>query len=104
MQQHERAVISKMISDALALGYVVSIWEGEGWAIKRSADKAAILAACASTDSDNFIFRDASGERVGAVLVVYGNDAGETIADNTDNEAINALLKGAEELQERQAA
>jgi len=104
MEAHERAIIRKLASDAVARGWSVSVFDGEAWALKCGADVDAIVNACASTDSDVLRFRDELGRVVGSVLIVYGNSPGETIADSSDGFPFLEFLEGAEELQERQAA
>jgi hypothetical protein len=86
------AKIAALLVDAiLAAGHSVTIWEGGGYAIKRATDRAAILDALASTDSDCVNVFDASGKRLGEVLLIYGNGE-DLISDHTDNDAIQALV------------
>ena len=70
-----------LIGKALAAGLSVSVHDGEAWALKRSTDAAAILAALGSTDADSLRFRDAAGENVGFAYLVYGNGPDELVAD-----------------------
>jgi len=98
----ERMIATRLVSDILAAGHVISVNDGEGFAIKRSADKAAILAALASTDSDTLVIRDASGERVGFVLLIWGN--GTDLISDCSGVAALALCKGAESVAEMLAS
>lgn len=91
----ERMIATRLVTDILAAGHVVSVFDGEAFAIKRSADKAAILATLASTDCDNLWVRNAEGELVGTILLIWGNGT-DLISDCSDNPATLALCKGAE--------
>jgi hypothetical protein len=93
----EKRIAHKLITDAVAAGYLISVYEGEDWAIKRSHDGDAVKAALASTDEDVLRFRQADGALVGWVRLIWGNDC-DLISDCSDNEAINELVKGAEAL------
>jgi hypothetical protein len=81
----EVAIASRLIDAILAEGYRVSVWEGEDHAIENSTDKAAIMAALASTCMDWINVHDEKGHRVGAILLVYGNGE-DLISDHIDNE------------------
>nr|WP_172685057.1 hypothetical protein [Acetobacter pasteurianus] len=80
----------------------MSVWEGEGWAIRQSAKEADILRALGSTGEDRLDFIKAAAsatekpERIGWALLVYGNnpDGSELVADCQDNEATRTLIKG----------
>lgn len=81
-----------LIDALLAKGCMLSVHEGEDWAIQHSTDRAAILEALASTDEDRVIARSTDGtERLGSFYLVYGNAPDELIADHTDNEFCNAI-------------
>ena len=97
----ELAICGKLIDDALAAGYEVSVYDGGAYPLLRSTDRAAIIAAMRSTDGDTLIFHNA-GARIGWVQLVYGNGH-DVIADNTDNTTTNELLRGAEALAEELA-
>lgn len=93
----ERRTARKLVRAALAQGYVLSVFDGEGWTVKRSADAAAILAALATTDEDTLRIRRADGTSAGLIMLVWGNDpdGSELIADYTDNDDCNALYEAA---------
>jgi hypothetical protein len=44
----EQKIVSAVINKALGLGYVVSVYDGEEWALKKSADYEAITAEIAA--------------------------------------------------------
>lgn len=94
----ERAIIGKLVGDALAKGYVVSVNDGGAWVVKRSHQIDDVMGAIMTTDEDVLLFRDAEDQRLGVVCLVYGNAPWEVIADYTDKPAIRDLLAGAEEL------
>jgi hypothetical protein len=100
-QAIEKRIASKIVKDALAAGYVVSVWDGEEWALKRSGSYKAIMAAMFSVDEETLVFRAADGTKAGSVFLVYGNSGWDVITDYTDNEATRAILAGAEALSEK---
>jgi hypothetical protein len=66
------ARIAKKVVDCLLAAYPkVAVWEGEDWALKGSADKAAIMLALASTDSDRLLVNH-EGKRA-MVWLIWGN-------------------------------
>lgn len=103
MSDIEKRIARRVVTDALEAGYMVSVWEGGDWAIKRSIDKAAILDAMFSTDSDLLVMRRLDGDLVGRVYLVWGNGC-DVLTDWSDNEATNDLLKGALDVSEKAEA
>lgn len=99
----ERMIAKRLVDDILAAGHVISVNDGEAFPVKRSADRTTILDALASTGSDTLVIRDTSGERVGFVLLIWGNGT-DLISDCSDNPATLALCKGAESVQEMLAS
>lgn len=93
MKTHEieQKIAKQIITDAIAAGYLISVDDGGEVVIKRSRNKAEIVAAMFSTDSDTLTIRKADGTRVGAIFLVYGNGA-DVISDYTDNSEIQRLL------------
>ena len=82
----------KLIRAALKAGYVISVYDGEAFALKRSAKFEEISKALASTDYDVLHFRDATGERVGTATLIWGNED-DVISDWSDNAAMEALMR-----------
>ena len=66
-------------------GHTISVNDGDGWAIRRSADRAKILEAMASTGEDTLAVFDANGDRLGSFWLIYGHGPGELIADHSDS-------------------
>ena len=100
-QAIEKRIASRIVKDALAMDYTVSVWEGGDWAIKRSGSYKAIMASLMSTDEDTLVFRkvgEPTGPAAGKVFLVYGNDGYDVICDHSDNEAIKSIIAGAEAL------
>lgn len=90
-QNIETQIAHRIISKALKAGYTVSVNDGEEWALKRSSDRSAICAAIQSTDHDYLRFRNAAGENLGWVMLVWGN--GDcVVSDHIDNDAMRALV------------
>lgn len=94
-QDIEREIAERLIDKVLADGHVVSVHEGEDWAIRESMDRDAILASMASTDADKvYIWKD--GERKGWFWLIYGN-GNDLISDFVSNtyccEAVNHAIQ-----------
>ena len=92
----EVARATRLVRFLLSQDCAVSIWEGEGWAIKRSTSLPDLLAALASTGEDKIVVYPAGEKtlRLGDIYLVWGNadDGSELIADHSDHEAINSLI------------
>lgn len=80
--RHERAIAERLVTDAIAQGYQVSVNDGEAWVVKRSTDSKAIMAALFSTDEDYIRIRKEGEEgSVGTFTLIYGNDGWDVVAD-----------------------
>ncbi len=88
----ERRIAKKIVADALAAGYSVSVYDGEEWALKRSTDERAILAAMGSTDADSLRLRRADGTSIGTIDLVWGNDE-DLVSDHAASEEMNAFIE-----------
>ena len=101
----ERKIIHKIVDDALAAGYAVSVNDGEVTTVTQSRDRDAILGAMATTGGDTLVFflptpREAKPfVGVGWVSLIYGNECA-IISDASANESTEALLAGADALAE----
>jgi len=87
----ERRICTALVGSCLRRGYLISVHDSEEWVVKKSTDKAEILAALASTDSDTIRIRDVLGMSAGSFELIYGNDGWDVVADYTDNEVCNAI-------------
>jgi hypothetical protein len=98
----ETRIARKLLQDALAAGYAVSVHDSEEWAISRSTDEAAIWDVMGETDVDSLRFRK-GGDYAGFVTLIWGNDT-DLISDHTDNDAMASLVAGAMALADSIAA
>jgi hypothetical protein len=70
----ERAIAALIVSELIALGYALSVNDGEAWVVRKSQDAREVCAALASTGADVMNVRDAaSGANVGYVSLIWGN-------------------------------
>jgi hypothetical protein len=95
----EKTVAAKLVAAAIASGYCLSVNDGEAWTVKRSRNKAAILAALETTGEDILRVRDnATAEMIGDISLIWGNapDGSELVSDHTDTPAMAALIAKAE--------
>ena len=94
--RHEATAVRRLIGHALTQGWKVSVNDGEEWTVKQSTDKAEILAALASTGQDTLRFRDAEGEPLGSMWLIYqggDNPGDEVVNDYTGNEDMEYLYR-----------
>ena len=90
---HEARIARKIVKDALANGWTVSVNDGEEWTVKSSTDSRAILEALCTTGCDVLRLHDASGEAIGNIWLVWGNDE-DLISDHSDSEAMADFMAG----------
>lgn len=98
----EKAVVRAVVRQALKTGHTVSLFDGEEWTVKQSSSEKEIMAEVMATDEETLKFRK-DGEVIGSVFFVYGNSAGEVIADCTACPEVAAILIPAERRQDRYA-
>lgn len=87
----ERRMCTALVDACLKRAYVISVSDGEDWPVKRSTDKAAIMAALFSTDEDVIVIRNAAGDKLGWFQLIYGNDGWDVVSDSSENEVCNAI-------------
>ena len=86
-----------LVERALAAGLVISVFDGEEWAVNRSTNEKDIGDAIESVEEAQLTFRDAEGKHAGWALIIPFDDyPDETVVDHTDNELMNALTAGVE--------
>ena len=90
---HEARIARKIVKDALANGWTISVNDGEEWTVKSSTDSRTILEALCTTGGDVLRLRDAAGESVGSIWLVWGNDE-DLISDHTDSETMADFMAG----------
>lgn len=99
----EIAIARKTIDVLLAMGYKISVNDGEEVTVNRSRDRDKILAAMFTTDEDALLVHlsgDAKNDGpFGWVRFIYGNDGWDVINDYTTN--LEQVLKPVNELADR---
>lgn len=93
LRDEEYTIARKVIIKAINLGYTISVNDGVEYAILRSSNIEAILAAMGSTDQDILRFHNREGQRTGWVTCIWGNGA-DVIADYCDVPAMRDLVEG----------
>jgi hypothetical protein len=91
-QELERKIVRAIVKQALAIGGTVSVYDSEEWTVKKSDSMADIMGAIMTTDEDMLRIYNGSGERIGDVFLIYGNDGWDVISDHTDSAAMDELL------------
>lgn len=93
----EKRICGRLVSDLLADGYSITIYNGGDEAeLTKSTDEATIYAAMAATDQDELVIHSGpTAKRAGWVRLVYGNDV-DVISDYTTN--LDKVLAGANAL------
>ena len=98
IEEMEIKIANQIVTDALALNYTVSVYDGEEWALKRSGNHQEIIAALNSTGWDQLKFRKADGEYVGVVALIWGECGHDLINDYTLSDEMESLMQGANDL------
>ena len=78
----ERRIARSLVDIALADKKMISVWDGEEYTVKKSRDRTEILSALATTEYDILIFRDENGDKIGSVMLIWGNED-HLISDTT---------------------
>lgn len=81
----EQQIVEHIINKAINAGYFISIYDGEGYAIKLSNDPVAIINAMHLTDTDRVDIVTKSNKYVGYIILVYGNDGYDVIHDYSES-------------------
>ena len=108
VQEIERAIIRKLVEDALRDGLTVKHNDGEDDTLCVYADDekhapiiaGKIMDVIQVTDMEYLIFYKGES-KIGWVMLVYGNSGWDVVADHTDTVEMCELLKGAEALAEQ---
>lgn len=96
-QKVERAIVRRVIKDALSAGYLLTVNNGgEDNEIERSSDLEAVSKACQLADEDYLCLYRASDFSSGWVRFVYGNGGFDVICDYTTN--LESIVDGANQL------
>lgn len=86
----ERKIATNLIKQALTLGWLVSINDGEETTIEKTIDFDTAFNALATTGEDYLIFHNTNGEKIGTIWLVWGNGE-DLITDTSDQPDIIAL-------------
>lgn len=78
----EAKIARKLLIEALAKGYTISVYDGGEWTVKRETSVTVVMHALGTTDGDQLRFRCAFGAYVGTVALIYGNGV-DLISDYT---------------------
>lgn len=89
--QTESKICRRLVATILKAGHMISVCDGEEWTVKLSRNSRQIIRALFTTDSDLLGIRNAMGESLGYVELIYGNDGFDVIADYS--ESLESLLK-----------
>jgi hypothetical protein len=89
----EVAAVKQIIDRALALGWAVSVNDGEETTLSKSRVRKDIVAAIATTDEDILTFSH-NNKRIGSIYIVWGNGAEDVVCDCTDKVEILELIAG----------
>lgn len=94
----ERRIIDAILDAAAARGWLVSVHDGEQWALAPSRDRAAIAGAIGATEQTMLRLRDPNGwpdpkhgPLVGDVDLIHGNGC-DVIHDYSDVPALSEML------------
>ena len=102
VQEMERAIIRKLVEDALYNGYTVVHNDGEENTCHVYADGSydvpllagKIMDEIQATDEEYLIFY-VGESKIGWVMLVYGNSGWDVVADHTATTEMEKLLSGA---------
>ena len=103
-QEVERKIAQAAITQLLASGFVLGVFDGEETVLTHSNDAAAVLAAMFTTDEDRlFVYKQdgPQGKRdwFGWALFIYGNDGWDVVNDYTTN--LEPIMAEADALAEK---
>lgn len=74
MNPTERKIVRKLIETIHAEGLTISVNDGEETTLRRSTDPDVVMDHLCTTEYDWLYVYDAAGHRLGAYMLVWGND------------------------------
>jgi hypothetical protein len=89
----ERRIATRLIDTILGDDLNISVQDGEETTVSRSKDKAAIIAALATTEYDRLTVWSGI-EKIGCILLIWGNED-DLISDCTENDYLEELIRRA---------
>ena len=101
MNEIEQRIIRTLLEKLIAAGYKLSVWDGEGYAITGSGSIDETLAAMGHTGRDTLqVSKPDAGDPYGDdgqdILLIYGNDGHDVIADDNVEPMLNRILEEVE--------
>jgi hypothetical protein len=100
----ESHIARTIVKTAIALGYSVTIDNGGGWngeyEVERETNPRKACKALGATDEEKIFFHKGP-HKAGVVLLVYGNDGFDVIADHSLSYEVNEILTPALSLAEK---
>lgn len=83
-----------LVAYALHSGYVISVWDGEEWQVKRSNKRREIIGAIESVEEAELTVYNTEGKKMGwAWVSPYGLADDETVMDYTMTEFMEEWQK-----------
>ena len=95
MNDLQRAIVTRMISDAVEDRYDLDVFNGEEIKIRHSRDEREIFAALESTGEDELRYKR-DRKRVGTVRLVYANEGWAVASEFTP--ALASVMVGAKQV------
>lgn len=97
LHKSEAAIIDGLITAILNRGYLISVFDGEEYSVKRSADRELIQKETAATCDTTYVLRTTDGVRVGFFWMIHGNHC-DVISDYSDSPTFDAIWNEIEPL------
>ena len=97
MNDLQRAIVTRVISDAVDDRYEIDVFNGRETTLRHSRDEREIFAALESTAEDQLRY-SRYGKRVGFVRLVYANDGWDVASEFTP--ALASVMIGARHVAE----
>jgi hypothetical protein len=101
-QEVERKIVTRLLKDAVAAGYWISVDNGEDEPTKNSQNIRKILKFMFQCDEERIYLHASEDEPLiyeGWVYLVYGNDGWDVIADYTTN--LQHIMAGADKISDK---
>lgn len=90
----EALIINNVIKACFDRELLISVWDGEEWALKRSSFKSKVQTVTATTDETKYRVVNRQGEFVASFFFVHGNGE-DVLSDCSDTDAAHEILKEA---------
>jgi hypothetical protein len=97
MKDLHRAIVARIISDAIGEGYALEVFNGEETMIRHSRDEREVMAALETRGDDQLRFRR-EGKRIGVVHLRYGNEGWGVACEFTP--ILDPIMTGARKVSE----